>query len=81
MSQFFEHHIHISVCLHDIPDSYCGFILNVLACKDNLDTFINMEQGTGLGVVMSLKQLVNRFYRPNVNTQAPAPPQPQATAT
>jgi len=40
-----------------------------------------MEPGTGLGVVMSLKQLVNRFYRPNVNTQAPTPPQPQATAT
>ncbi|XP_025268210.1 protein N-terminal glutamine amidohydrolase isoform X2 [Camponotus floridanus] len=50
-------------------------------CKDNLDSFINMEPGTGLGVVMSLKQLVNRFYRPNVNTQAPTPPQPQATAT
>lgn len=56
-------------------------ISNVSACKDNLDSFINMEPGTGLGVVMSLKQLVNRFYRPNVNTQAPTPPQPQATAT
>lgn len=56
-------------------------ISNISACKDNLDSFINMEPGTGLGVVMSLKQLVNRFYRPNVNTQAPTPPQPQATAT
>ncbi|XP_023288744.1 protein N-terminal glutamine amidohydrolase isoform X2 [Orussus abietinus] len=50
-------------------------------CKDNLDTFINMDSGTGLGIVMSLKQLVNRFYRPNTNPTAPAPPQPQATPT
>ncbi|XP_047344462.1 protein N-terminal glutamine amidohydrolase-like [Vespa velutina] len=50
-------------------------------CKDNLDSFINMDPGTGLGTVMSLKQLVNRFYRPNVNTPASPSPQTQATPT
>ncbi|XP_043493819.1 protein N-terminal glutamine amidohydrolase-like [Polistes fuscatus] len=50
-------------------------------CKDNLDSFINMDPGTGLGNVMSLKQLVNRFYRPNVNTPASPSPQTQATPT
>ncbi|XP_012261973.1 protein N-terminal glutamine amidohydrolase [Athalia rosae] len=44
-------------------------------CKDNLDTFINMEQGTGLGTILSLKQLVNRFYRPSVPTTSPSPQQ------
>lgn len=49
------------------------------ACKDNLDMFINMEQDSGLGIVLSLKQLVNRFYKSNVNSSAsPASPQPQA---
>ncbi|XP_043663865.1 protein N-terminal glutamine amidohydrolase-like [Vespula pensylvanica] len=50
-------------------------------CKDNLDSFINMDPSTGLGTVMSLKQLVNRFYRPNVNTPASPSPQTQATPT
>ncbi|XP_015122541.1 protein N-terminal glutamine amidohydrolase [Diachasma alloeum] len=48
-------------------------------CKDNLDMFINMEPGKGLGSVLSLKQLVNRFYRPNVNPTSSPSPQPQAT--
>ncbi|XP_015523415.1 protein N-terminal glutamine amidohydrolase [Neodiprion pinetum] len=49
-------------------------------CKDNLDTFINMEPGTGLGSILSLKQLVNRFYRPSVPTTSP-PQQQQQTHT
>lgn len=53
----------------------------VAACKDNLDSFINMDPSTGLGTVMSLKQLVNRFYRPNVNAPASPSPQTQATPT
>ncbi|XP_076180863.1 protein N-terminal glutamine amidohydrolase isoform X1 [Ptiloglossa arizonensis] len=31
-------------------------------CKDNLDTFINTEPETGLGVVLTLDQLFERFH-------------------
>jgi len=64
------------ICAYNYSFLIHRCILNVSACKDNLDSFINMESGAGLGIVMSLKQLVNRFYRPNVNTQAPTPLQP-----
>ncbi|XP_043288799.1 protein N-terminal glutamine amidohydrolase-like [Venturia canescens] len=47
-------------------------------CKDNLDMFINMDEETGSGTVMSLKQLVNRFYRPSVNPTVAQPTKPQA---
>lgn len=50
-----------------------------LACKDNLDTFIDMDPGTGLGTVMSLKQLFDRFYRSNA--APPPPPQAQTQGT
>lgn len=40
-----------------------------------------MDPSTGIGTVMTLKQLVNRFYRPNVNTPAPQPPLQQVQAT
>ncbi|CAK9812473.1 Protein N-terminal glutamine amidohydrolase [Anthophora plagiata] len=49
--------------------------------KDNLDTFINMDPGTGFGVVLTLEQLFNRFHRPNANATAPRTPQPQPTPT
>lgn len=48
-----------------------------LACKDNLDSFINMEPETGFGTVLSLKQFVNKFYRSKVNQTSS--PQPQTS--
>ncbi|KAF7992927.1 hypothetical protein HCN44_005708 [Aphidius gifuensis] len=41
--------------------------ISTSTCKDNLDSFINMEPGTGFGTVLSLKQFVNKFYRQKVN--------------
>uniref|UniRef100_A0ABD2WRS9 Protein N-terminal glutamine amidohydrolase n=1 Tax=Trichogramma kaykai TaxID=54128 RepID=A0ABD2WRS9_9HYME len=50
-------------------------------CTDNLDSFIDMDPNQGLGTVMTLKQLFDRFYsRNNVTTNAAPPPQPQANS-
>ncbi|XP_033221225.1 protein N-terminal glutamine amidohydrolase [Belonocnema kinseyi] len=55
--------------------------ISIPNCKDNLDTFIKMNQGSGYGEVISLDQLVNRFCRLNTNATAPQQPQAQATQT
>lgn len=54
---------------------------NISACKDNLDSFINMDPGTGFGVVLTLDQLFERFHRPLANATAPRTPHPQPTPT
>lgn len=54
---------------------------NIPACKDNLDSFINMDPGTGFGVVLTLDQLFDRFHRPNAIPTAPRTPHPQPTPT
>lgn len=54
---------------------------NISACKDNLDSFINMDPGTGFGVVLTLDQLFERFHRPLANATAPRTPHLQPTPT
>lgn len=54
---------------------------NISACKDNLDSFINMDPGIGFGVVLTLDQLFERFHRPLANATAPRTPHPQPTPT
>ncbi|XP_017893400.1 protein N-terminal glutamine amidohydrolase-like [Ceratina calcarata] len=49
--------------------------------KDNLDSFINMDPGTGFGVILTLEQLFERFHRPHANATANRKPQPQPTPT
>ncbi|KOC66476.1 Protein N-terminal glutamine amidohydrolase [Habropoda laboriosa] len=55
--------------------------ISTATCKDNLDSFINMDPETGFGVVLTLEQLFNRFHRPNAKATAPRTPQPQPTPT
>ena len=56
-------------------------MINFPACTDNLDSFIDMDAGTGLGTVMTLKQLFERFYRSKAVPAAAQQVQAQATAT
>ncbi|XP_071867838.1 protein N-terminal glutamine amidohydrolase [Bombus fervidus] len=55
--------------------------ISTSTCKDNLDSFINMDPGTGFGVVLTLDQLFDRFHRPNAIPTAPRTPHPQPTPT
>lgn len=48
--------------------------ISTSACEDNLDTFINMDEETGYGVILSLKQLISRFCGKNTNVNTPQQP-------
>ncbi|KOX80535.1 Protein N-terminal glutamine amidohydrolase [Melipona quadrifasciata] len=53
--------------------------ISTSTCKDNLDSFVDMDSGSGFGILLSLEQLFDRFHRPNAIPTAPRTPHPEPT--